>query len=138
MRVCQFRHFGDSTSRRSGIARQDKTEINIFTGVLPVVKPRHADQRVTPKWQFSSVTLGFLPATKPSRSHGMRRLGPVLFATASKSFDCPVLEAYSCSFAFMVILALSTFETGHPVLAFSAAFWKVAGSALGTRPTTSR
>jgi len=36
----------------------------------------------------------------------------------------PVVEAYSSNLAFMVILALSTLETGHPVLAFSAAFWK--------------
>jgi len=50
----------------------------------------------------------------------------------------PVPEAYSSNFAFMVMLALSTLDTGHPVLAFSAAFWKVAWSALGTRPTTSR
>jgi len=38
----------------------------------------------------------------------------------------------------MVILAFSTFETGQPALAFSAAFWNAASSAFGTRPTTSR
>src|SRR5712692_8756269 len=38
----------------------------------------------------------------------------------------------------MVMLALSTLETGKPLLALSAAFWKAAASAFGTRPTTSR
>src|SRR3989475_2552322 len=38
----------------------------------------------------------------------------------------------------MVILAFRSWEAGQPLLAFSAAFWKAAASALGTRPTTSR
>src|SRR5712692_1831388 len=38
----------------------------------------------------------------------------------------------------MVILALSTLETGQPLLASFAAFWKAAASAFGTRPNTSR
>src|SRR2546425_13310102 len=38
----------------------------------------------------------------------------------------------------MVILAFRTLETGQPLLALSAAFWKAAASALGTRATTSR
>jgi hypothetical protein len=46
--------------------------------------------------------------------------------------------AYASSFASIVILALSTLETGQPVLASPAAFWKAAASAPGTCPTTSR
>src|SRR5215469_17473648 len=45
-------------------------------------------------------------------------------------------HAYS-SFAFIVIFAFSTFETGHPFSAASAYFWKVGASAPGTFPTTS-
>jgi hypothetical protein len=41
------------------------------------------------------------------------------------------------SFAFIVILAFSTFDTGHPFSAASAYFWNVAASAPGTFPTTS-
>jgi hypothetical protein len=41
------------------------------------------------------------------------------------------------SFAFIVIFAFSTFDTGHPFSAASAYFWKVAASAPGTFPTTS-
>ena len=47
-------------------------------------------------------------------------------------------EPYPSSFAVIVILALSTLDTGQPLFAFSAAFWKAASSAFGTRPTTSR
>jgi len=47
-------------------------------------------------------------------------------------------EPYPSSLAVIVILALSTLETGQPLFAFSAAFWKAASSAFGTRPTTSR
>src|SRR5215831_5938754 len=51
------------------------------------------------------------------------------------------LSASSCcgyaSFAFIVILAFSTFDTGHPFSAASAYFWKVAASAPGTLATTS-
>jgi hypothetical protein len=50
----------------------------------------------------------------------------------------PAWLAYPSSLAFIVILAFSTFETGHPVLASFAAFSKAAASAPGTRPTTSR
>src|SRR5215469_4289493 len=46
-------------------------------------------------------------------------------------------HAYS-SFASIVIFAFSTFETGHPFSAASAYFWKVAASAPGTLPATSR
>ena len=35
-------------------------------------------------------------------------------------------EAYPSSFAVIVIFALSTFDTGQPLLAFSAAFWNAA------------
>jgi len=35
-------------------------------------------------------------------------------------------DSYASSRAFMVMVALSTFETGQPLLAFSAAFWKAA------------
>src|SRR5215469_2346153 len=45
-------------------------------------------------------------------------------------------HAYT-SFAFIVIFAFSTFETGHPFSAASAYFWNVAASAPGTLPTTS-
>src|ERR1700756_5255116 len=38
----------------------------------------------------------------------------------------------------MEIFAFSTFETGQPFSAASAYFWKVAASAPGTFPTTSR
>src|ERR1700693_87397 len=38
----------------------------------------------------------------------------------------------------MEILAFRTFETGQPFSAASAYFWKVAASAPGTFPTTSR
>src|SRR5215831_13714859 len=48
-----------------------------------------------------------------------------------------VLLHYS-SFAFIVIFAFRTFDTGQPFSAASAYFWKVAASAPGTRPTTSR
>jgi hypothetical protein len=41
------------------------------------------------------------------------------------------------SFAFIVIFAFSTLETGQPFSAASAYFWKVAASAPGTLPTTS-
>ena len=46
-------------------------------------------------------------------------------------------EAVYASFAFIVIFAFSTFDTGHPFSAASAYFWKVAASAPGTLPTTS-
>src|SRR6266498_864327 len=42
------------------------------------------------------------------------------------------------SFALIVIVAFNTFDTGHPFSAASAYFWKVAASAPGTFPTTSR
>src|SRR5215470_934918 len=48
----------------------------------------------------------------------------------------PSIWPYS-SFAFIVIFAFNTFETGHPFSAASAYFWKVAASAPGTLPTTS-
>ena len=48
-------------------------------------------------------------------------------------YRCPALWSYSSSFAVMVILAFRTFDTGQPDLAFSAAFWKAAWSAFGTR-----
>jgi hypothetical protein len=41
-------------------------------------------------------------------------------------------EAYPSSFALIVIFAFSTFDTGQPLFAFSAAFVKAAWSALGT------
>jgi len=44
---------------------------------------------------------------------------------------------YFSRFAFIVILAFSTLETGHPVLALSAAFLNAASSAFGTRALTS-
>src|SRR5271166_989808 len=46
------------------------------------------------------------------------------------------LDSYT-SFAFIVIFAFSTFDTGHPFSAASANFWNVAASAPGTLPTTS-
>src|SRR5215469_3388431 len=46
-------------------------------------------------------------------------------------------QANYSSFAFIVIFAFSTFETGHPFSAASAYFWKVGASAPGTFPTTS-
>src|SRR5581483_4556205 len=49
-----------------------------------------------------------------------------------------LLWLYLSNLAFMVILAFRTLETGQPLLAFSAAFWKAASSPLGIRPTTSR
>src|SRR5215831_14014054 len=48
-----------------------------------------------------------------------------------------VLLHYS-SFAFIVIFAFNTFDTGQPFSAASAYFWNVAASAPGTLPTTSR
>ena len=44
---------------------------------------------------------------------------------------------YYSSFAFIVIFALSTLDTGHPFSAASAYFWNIAASAPGTLPTTS-
>src|ERR1700751_1593892 len=48
------------------------------------------------------------------------------------------LSAYCSSFAVIEIFAFKTLDTGQPFSAASAYFWKVAASAPGTRPTTSR
>src|SRR5262249_11773882 len=47
-------------------------------------------------------------------------------------------HAYCSSFAVIEIFAFKTLDTGQPFSAASAYFWKVAASAPGTRPTTSR
>ena len=61
------------------------------------------------------------------------RQGPPTYFKSARSDR---ILTYS-SFAFIVIFAFSTFDTGHPFSAASAHFWKVAASAPGTLPTTS-
>jgi hypothetical protein len=139
MRVCQFRHFGDRYKAAIwGSPVKQSLRLIFLPGCCQL--SNRAERADTGDAQIA-VLFGdswILACQEAFKVACMRRLSPVLFAAVSKSFDCPALETYSSSFAFMVILALSTLDTGHPVLAFSAAFWKVAGSALGTRPTTSR
>ena len=54
-----------------------------------------------------------------------------LSSNAALTHGAPKAEAcrptrYPSSLAFIVMFALSTLDTGHPLLAFSAAFWKAA------------
>ena len=76
------------------------------------------------------------PATSKLSAHVRSSRG---FAAVQDdiSHRAPAIKQPYSSFAFIVIFALSTFETGHPFSAASAYFWNVAASAPGTLPTTS-
>ncbi len=110
MRVCQFRHDGKKNQCGRLCGPPNRKEL-----------PIHSTER---RQGVKPCIRRPLDRNQVSRSPAKRLLpGPV---------------DYPSSFAFIVILALSTFETGHPVLASFAAFSKAAASAPGTRPTTSR
>jgi hypothetical protein len=110
MRVCQFRHDGKKISAADFTVRLAGKNCKSILQSEGKVSNR----------AYSSP----LDRSQVSRSPTERLL--------------PGWVSYPSSLAFMVILAFSTFETGHPVLALFAAFSKAAASAPGTRPTTSR
>ena len=110
MRVCQFRHDGKKISAADFTVR---------------LAGKNCKSILQSEGKVSNHAYGApLDRNHVSRSP-TERLGPGSVT-------------YPSSLAFIVILALSTFETGHPVLASFAAFSKAAASAPGTRPTTSR
>ena len=107
MRVCQFRHDGKWTQ----FAAATKT----------------AGLRLT---------FPFLQALNPlsNRANVFLR-SSVIFVV--KRLDKEKSAARYSNFAFIVIFAFRTLDTGHPFSAASAYFWNVAASAPGTLPTTS-
>src|ERR1700722_14717053 len=122
MRVCQFRHDGNWTSlqRRPSQPPIMRSTFLFYRGVA-VCQTANAPQ----------------VAAKNPRSSLDRtlRLGPGPTAEGGRLH---MSKANYSNLASMVIFAFRTFDTGHPFSAPSAYFWKVAASAPGTLPTTSR
>ena len=99
----------------------------------------HARLPIPPRWQKVMRLHGDLCGSPSGENHKRYSTGAWLAVKHRNACeDSAATLNYPSSLAVMVILAFSTFDTGQPLFAFSAAFWKAAWSAFGTRPTTSR
>src|ERR1700680_75026 len=111
----RFRHFGRSgTDAATTRPLQERTAF-LFYRRIDLCQTQRAASQLAPR----------------QRCNSQRRL-PV--KPEAESLTC----SYPSSFAVIVIFAFSTFDTGHPLFASSAALLNAAASAVGTRAETSR
>src|SRR6266851_169036 len=123
MRVCQFRHDGLDTTRAASAASAEVGRMR---------RPQGSLQERTAFLFYRRIDLC-------QTNRAARRWHRASFSSPRVGSPVkPEAYPYPSSFAVIVMFAFSTFDTGHPLFAFSAALLNAAASAFGTRAETSR